>query len=75
MSKYYHAFVKVDEVPIDILLTEAEIKKATTRALKNPEDVPYCEGAGCWPIDCPQSKCSLLQWIMGKCCECGECDD
>ena len=59
----------------DVLLTEEEVKKTTTRALKNPEDIPCGDGAGCWPVDCRDSKCSLLQWIMGKCCECGECDD
>jgi len=75
MSKYYHSCVRVDKVPVDVLLTEEEVKKATTRALKNPEDIPCGDSARCWPIDCRDSKCSLLQWIMGKCCECGECDD
>jgi hypothetical protein len=71
---HYHSRVEVDGVPVDILLTETEIKSASERALNNPEQCCFGDGC-CWPIDCPQTKCSLLKWIMGKCCECGECDD
>jgi len=73
MANYYHTKLKLEDVPEDLLLTEAEIKKSAERALKNPSKIPVDDSAACWPINCPQKKCGLLQWIMGKCCECGPC--
>ena len=70
---YYHTKLEVDGVPVDLLLTEGEVKKASERALKYPEKVSWNENT-CWPVECRDTKCSLLKWIMGKCCECGECE-
>ena len=72
MADYYHTQLKLEDVPVDLLLTETEVKKAAERALKNPKKVPT-DASAAWPISCPQKKCGLLQWIMGKCCECGPC--
>lgn len=73
MSEYVHTCIEVDGVSVDLLLTETEIKKTAQRALKNPTEIPSCNQ--CWPISCKNTKCSLLKWIMGRCCECGDCDD
>ena len=72
--EYIYGVSKLEGVPVDILLTEKEFKKAAERAIKNPEQVISCGGGRCWPIDTPQKKCSILKWVMGKCCECGECE-
>ena len=73
MTNYYHTQLKLEDVPVDLLLTETEVKKAAERALKNPDKIPMDNSGTGWPINCPQKKCGLLQWIMGKCCECGPC--
>ena len=70
---YYHTKLEVDGVPVDLLLTEGEVKKSSERALKNPDKVARNENS-CWPVDCANTKCGLLKWIMGKCCECGDCE-
>ena len=72
MSDYLHTCIEVDGVPVDLLLTENEVKKTAQRALKNPDDVPICNQ--CWNIESRKTTCGLLKWIMGRCCECGECD-
>ena len=69
---YHHAQIKLEGVFVDLILTETEVKRGATRALKNPKTVPNTNSS--WPIDCPQKKCGLLKWIMGKCCECVTCD-
>ena len=76
MSDYLHTCVKVDGVPVDLLLTEDQVKVASEAAIE-PENQKYVklDEGSCWPVTARDSKCSLLQWIMGKCCECGECDD
>ena len=73
MSEYLHTCIKVDGVPVDLLLTETEVKKTAQRAMKHLDEVPSCNQ--CWPVECKKTKCSLLKWIMGRCCECGDCDD
>ena len=69
MTDYYHTTVNLAEVDVDLLLTESEIKRASQRAIKRPDDIPISQGKA-WPVDCPTKKCSLLRWIMGRCCEC-----
>ena len=73
MTDYHHGKIKLEGVTVDLMLTETEVKKAAERALKNPDKIPVGDSASSWPINCPQKKCGLLQWIMGKCCECGPC--
>ncbi len=72
--EYIHGISNLEEVPVDILLTEAEFKRAAERAMKHPDQVRSCGGGQCWPVDAPKRKCSLLKWVMGKCCDCGECE-
>ncbi len=72
--KYIHGVTDLENVPVDILLTEAEFKKAAERALKNPDQIRSCGEGQCWPVDTPKKKCGLLKWVMGRCCECGECE-
>jgi hypothetical protein len=69
MPEYYHSQTKVGGENIDLLLTENEVKKTAERALKNPDKVPM-ETNNSWSINCPTKKCSLLKWIMGRCCDC-----
>ena len=69
MTDYFHTTVDLAEVEVDLLLTESEIKRASQRAIKNPDDIPLSGGKS-WPVDCPTKKCSILKWIMGRCCEC-----
>ena len=71
MSEYHHTKITVDNVPVDLLLTEDEVKQAAERAIVEAEHVPS-DSQSCWPIECKRTKCNLLKWIMGKCCECGE---
>jgi hypothetical protein len=73
MTDYYHTKLDLEGVPVDLLLTETEVKKTAARALKNPDMVPLTNNS-CWPIDTPKKKCGLLKWIMGKCCDCTTCD-
>ena len=73
MAGYHHTKIELDGVPVDLVLTESEVKKTAARALKNPDMIPMGKGS-CWPIDAPKKKCSLLKWIMGKCCDCTTCD-
>lgn len=75
MSGYYHTKLKLEDVPVDLVLTEAEVKKAAARALKNPDMIIPCGDDSCWPVDTPKKKCGLLKWIMGKCCDCTTCDE
>lgn len=72
-ESYRHAIVMVDDVPIDILLTDEEIKTTSKRAIEFSDYIP--NNNQCWPIGCQKTKCGLLKWIMGKCCECGKCDE
>ncbi len=69
---YRHTTILVDDAFVDILLSDEEIKTSAARALKYSEHIPTQNQ--CWPIGCKDTKCSLLKWIMGKCCECGECE-
>ena len=73
MAEYHHTQMLIDGVPVDLILTETEVKKTAERAIKNPDKVPV-NNKSAWPINCPQKKCGLLKWIMGKCCECVACD-
>jgi hypothetical protein len=70
---YRHATILVDGVSVDILLDEEEIKTTSKRALKYSDYIPNQNQ--CWPIGCKNTKCSLLKWIMGRCCECGDCEE
>ncbi len=69
---YRHTTILVDGVPIDILLSDEEIKTSSERAMKYAEYIPNQNQ--CWPIGCKSTKCGLLKWIMGRCCECGDCE-
>jgi len=71
MREYIHTCVNLEGNTVDLLLTETEFKRASSRAIKNPEHVPIC--GQCWKADAPKTKCTLLNWLMGECCECGEC--
>ena len=73
MTDYHHGKINLEGVSVDLILTEAEAKKAAERAINNPGKIPYDSGS-CWPIDTPKKKCGLLKWIMGKCCDCTTCD-
>jgi hypothetical protein len=69
MSEYYHTKINVDDVPVDLLLTEEQVKNAAERAIVEAEHVPS-DANSCWPIQCKTTKCGLLKWLMGKCCDC-----
>ena len=47
MTDYFHTTVDLAEVEVDLLLTSSEIKRASQRALKKPEDVPLSGGKEC----------------------------
>ncbi len=69
MSEYHHTKISVDNVPVDLLLTEDEVKEAAERAIVEAEHVPSNTNSA-WPVECRNTKCGLLKWIMGKCCDC-----
>ena len=70
--KYIHGVTDLENVPVDILLTEAEFKKAAERALKNPEDIPVNERTcgKSWPCEDRETRCGFWKRVLGQCCEC-----
>jgi len=64
-----HATVIVEGRCMDLLLGEDEIVNGFKNALSRPDLVPIA--GQCWQCQRPD-KCSLLDRILNKCCDCKE---
>jgi len=66
MSKeLFHTSIKIDDRCVDLLLTESEAKTASNRAQAMPTKIPV--DGQCWPIEKPNSKCRIWDFVTGKC--------
>tara|TARA_Y100001963_G_scaffold146476_1_gene221480 strand:- start:497 stop:721 length:225 start_codon:yes stop_codon:yes gene_type:complete len=74
MDDHHHIQIELEGVPVDLLLTDTEVKIAAARAIDMPQFISSTDSAGCWPIDTPKKKCGILKWIMGRCCDCNTCN-
>ena len=74
MADHHHIKITLDGVPVDLLMTDTEVKIAAARAIDMPEFVDPNTQPSCWPIDTPKRKCGILKWIMGRCCACNTCN-
>ena len=66
-NELVHAKVVIDGRCVDLLLSEDSIVDGFKNAMNNPDDIPV-DGQYC-PCDKPE-KCSLLDRILNRCCEC-----
>tara|TARA_B100000900_G_scaffold395771_1_gene394460 strand:+ start:644 stop:862 length:219 start_codon:yes stop_codon:yes gene_type:complete len=64
---YIHAKAMINGRCVDLLLEQEDLIRGFENMLENPAYVP-AEGQ-CWSIQKPE-KCSVLDRIMNKCCEC-----
>lgn len=62
-----YAQATIDGRCIDLLLTHDQIMQGFESGLSNPDAIPAF--GQCWNIQKP-NKCSLLDRIMNRCCDC-----
>ena len=66
-NELIYAQVNIDGRCIDLLLTHDQIMEGFESGLSNPDKIPAF--GQCWNINKP-NKCSLLDRIMNRCCDC-----
>jgi len=57
----------IDGRKVDLLLEEEDLVRGFKNALTYPQEIPTL--GQCWSCEKP-SKCSLLDRILNKCCDC-----
>jgi hypothetical protein len=68
-TNYFYAKAQIDDRCVDLLLTEAEITRAFSRAKENPSLVDDTRGYSelCCQTPTEKRKCNIWDKLLGNC--------